>query len=168
MQSVVGEAKFEEYVAEHFKSFAEPFLALGWLKEFPSESCVVEISGEVKNMQEFKIENPAISINSLQDLTEKQLVLVGFPLAMHRLLLEEIGITDFWQNWCRFDDRQPEWQQQQKKYGFDERAVWNADIEIKSFIYEKIVFYKRHAPREEKDTVVFKIRAGILPISMGR
>jgi len=107
-------------------------------------------------MQEFKIENPAISINSLQDLTEKQLVLVGFPPVMHRLLLEEIGITDFWQNWCRFDDRQPEWQQQQEKYGFDERAVWNADIEIKSFIYEKNVFYKRHAPREEKDTVVFK------------
>ena len=155
--------KFESYIGQHIDSFVKLVLKTKEFKKTKllSETCIIEVFGEVKDMRKHKLEKPSIEINLLENLSEEQKIVAGFPRVVERAFLKEIGIksTDFYQNWGRIDDRQAEWQKDQKKYGFDERATWCLDDEIKRFIYERIVFFQRYAPKEPEEfasKLVFK------------
>ena len=153
--ALIKEDRFEEYVEKHINFFAAPILRKKKLRksELPAQPCIIEVYGKVHDMREHKLNNPWIEVSLVESLSEAQRELAGLPRIARREFLEEIGMKpeDFSNNWGRLDDRQPEWQKDQKKYGFDERATWCLDTEIKQFIYERLVFYQRYAPKESDD-----------------
>lgn len=57
--------------------------------------------------------------------------------------LSDIGLKedDIPINFCPNDERQSKWDEQQKKYGFDERETWGLDYSIIIFIYTRLKMY---------------------------
>lgn len=65
-----------------------------------------------------------------------------------RKLLNDLGIKDSslpWK-WNRDDDRNKEWKQVRKEYGFDERDTWSMYYTFTILIYERLKYYRDHAP----------------------
>jgi len=145
---------FESYVANNIDAFVAS--CVKFVKKLPSESCVVEIFGEVK--KKHKIDKPTINIKLVKDLSEEQKQVMGFPPLVKRQLLQEIGIKaeDCCQNWSPLDNRQSDWIKEQQMYGFDERTAWALDEEIKRLIYERLVYFRRHAPKPADIVIMFK------------
>jgi hypothetical protein len=46
--------------------------------------------------------------------------------------------------WNRIEDdpRQPKWQEQQNKYGFDERETWSLDFTFIAWVYPRLKMYR--------------------------
>ena len=43
------------------------------------------------------------------------------------------------------DDRKEKWKEQRKKYGFDEREIWNLDTIFVEWLYSHLMMYKEKA-----------------------
>lgn len=65
-----------------------------------------------------------------------------------RKLLNDLGLKDKdlpW-NWNKGDTRQEEWKKERKEYGFDERDTWNLNFTLPLLVYERLKWYRMHAP----------------------
>jgi hypothetical protein len=68
---------------------------------------------------------------------------------MHKFL-KDIGINSeqLPQSWFKDDKRQKEWKQQRKKYGLDERELWNLDLTYCMWTYERLKMFEMTCPQE--------------------
>lgn len=76
--------------------------------------------------------------------------------------LNDLGIRnkDLPWNWNKGDKRQQEWRQDRKKYGFDERDTWSLKYALATLVYERLKWYREHAPIEmdqTEDTIGLKL-----------
>lgn len=65
-----------------------------------------------------------------------------------RKYLEEIGITDTPETWLPDDERQQDWANERKTYGFDMREIFNLDHTFYLWLYERVKMYLETAPND--------------------
>lgn len=71
-------------------------------------------------------------------------------MARKRKYLDDIGYNDRPDTWNKDDKRQKIWRKQRKKYGFDNREVWNMDLAFYLWLYERLMRYKEITPVDLK------------------
>ena len=75
-------------------------------------------------------------------------------MARKRKYLDDIGYTDRPDTWNKDDKRQKIWRKQRKKYGFDNREIWNMDLAFYLWLYERLIrlrFYLSDKYKESND-----------------
>lgn len=60
---------------------------------------------------------------------------------MKRKYLDDIGVTDRPDTYCKGDKRQEKWEKQRKEYGFDSRETWNMDYSFHLWLYERLKMF---------------------------
>lgn len=78
---------------------------------------------------------------------------------MHKYL-DDLGVTNCPDNYgSKNDKRQKVWKKQRKKYGFDNRELWNLDYTFYLWLYEHVMRFKKVASKvidmSSKDSSVF-------------
>lgn len=71
-------------------------------------------------------------------------------MARKRKYLDDIGYTDRPDTWNKDDKRQKIWRKQRKKYGFDNREIWNMDLAFYLWLYERLMRHKEITPVDLK------------------
>lgn len=63
---------------------------------------------------------------------------------MRNKFLEDIGLEDYGVMFCddSDDERQQEWKQERKEWGFDSREVWNLDITFAEWLYSRLKMFE--------------------------
>jgi len=69
---------------------------------------------------------------------------------MKRKYLDKLGITSEKRpdGYCKNDKRQTKWKKERKKYGFDEREMWNMDYTFYLWLYERLRYFLNFAPND--------------------
>ena len=60
---------------------------------------------------------------------------------MARKYLDDIGVTKDCYMFKTDDPRQPRWDEEKEKYGFDERETWALDFAFYCWLYERLKMY---------------------------
>lgn len=55
--------------------------------------------------------------------------------------LTSYGIDPFWRHNAFSDERQETWEDQRRRFGFDERQTWSLDLTLLGLIFERMVMF---------------------------